>query len=276
MSITAGTYQNLAILSQNENTIVMEQNIPLVTDWPPHKLVPGQKITVFLYHNAKDVLCATTDTPKATLGDLVTLKVLSITPHGAYLDWGLPKDLFVPRSFHEDDLKEGDFCLVKLVTDAISGKVIGKERLEDELTNEVLSVNEKDPVDLVVYKNTKVGYQVIINGKHIGLLHYNEVFKELYAGDTVKGFIKKIKSDNKIDVVLGSPGHSRVKDEGGNIISLLRNNSGFLAYHDKSPAEDIYRVFGMSKKTFKMTLGDLYKRKKIVIESNGIRLVDGV
>jgi predicted RNA-binding protein (virulence factor B family) len=273
MTLQAGTYQHLSIAAITANGVVMEQNIPLVTTTVLNKWKPGDTLTVFLYHDAKDVLCATTSTPKGTLGDLVTLKVISIAPHGAYLDWGLPKDLFIPRSYHEDDLKEGDWCLVKIILDHISGKVIAKEKLEDELSNESLTVAEKEVVKMVVYKNTSLGYQMIINGKHIGLLHYNEVFKELFAGDEVTGFIKRIKPDNKIDVVLGTPGHTRVQGEGGNILTLLKSNNGFLPYHDKSSAEEIYRIFGMSKKTFKMTIGDLYKRKKITIESEGIRLV---
>jgi predicted RNA-binding protein (virulence factor B family) len=275
MTIQAGNYQHLAIIRLTEYEVVLENNIPLI-DKPATHWREGDIITVFIFHNAKDELCATTATPKGILGDFVTLKVLSITPHGAYLDWGLPKDLFIPRSYHEDDLKEGDWCLVKIVLDPITGKVIAKEKLEEELSNETLTVVEKDVVKMVVYKNTTLGYQMIINGKHLGLLHYNEVFKELYAGDEVTGFIKRIKPDsgNKIDVVLGTPGHTRVQGEGGNILTLLKSNNGFLPYHDKSSAEDIYRVFGMSKKTFKMTIGDLYKRKKIIIQPDGIKLAE--
>ena len=117
-----------------------------------------------------------------------------------------------------------------------------------------------------------MGYQVIVNDKHLGLLHYNEVFKDLFVGDVFTGFVKKIKEENKLDIMIGKPGYQRVEDEGDVILRELRKHNGYLPYHDKSSTEDIYRVFGMSKKTFKMTLGNLYRDRKIKIEPEGIRL----
>ena len=162
--------------------------------------------------------------------------------------------------------------MVKILRDP-SGRVIAKEKLEDELSNENLTVKEMDVVEMVMYQETPLGYQMIINGKHLGLLHKNETFKELFSGDKVEGFIKKIKEDNKIDVVLGQPGYKRVVSESEPILSALHTANGFLPYHDKSDAEKIQKVFGMSKKTFKMSIGALYKQKKIVITPEGIRLV---
>lgn len=233
----------------------------------------GDKFTVFLYLDGGGNLMATSKKAKGKVGDLVTLKVTEMGPAGALLDWGLPRPLFLPRSWHEDDLLTGDYCLVKIVYDEVSGKVLGKEKLADELSNEQLTVREKEVVSCLVYKDTELGYQVIVNGKHLGLLHYNEVFKDLFVGDEFTGFIKKIKEDNKLDIMIGKPGYQRVEGEAGRIISELKKNGGYLPYHDKSPAEDIYRVFGMSKKTFKMTLGNLYRDRKIELVDNGIRLI---
>lgn len=236
-------------------------------------LLVGDKLTVFLYHDATGILCASTKKAKGKVGGLVTLKVVDMSPAGAFLDWGLPKDLLLPRSLHEDDLLTGDYCLVKIIYDEPTGKVIAKEKLNDELSNEVLTVKDKEVVQCIVYRDTELGYQVIVNEKHLGLLHYNEVFKDLFVGDIFTGFVKKIKEDNKLDIMIGKPGYQRVEDEGGKILHELRKHNGYLPYHDKSNADDIYRIFGMSKKTFKMTIGNLYRDKLIKIEADGIRIV---
>lgn len=273
MILQTGKYNKLRVEALNDDHIILEGEIPLPRDKHSVHLKAGDLVTVFLYHNTKMELVATLLRPKGIVGELATLKVIDMTLAGAFLDWGLPKDLLLPRSFHEDDLKVGDHCLVKILLDEQTGRIIAKEKLEDELSNETLTVKEKDVVEMFVYKNTELGYQMIINGKHIGLLHYNEVFKDLYAGDKMTGFIKKIKPDNKIDVMIGKPGHSRIETETDPILQALNENNGYLPYHDKTPADVIYKTFGMSKKTFKMTIGNLYRRKKIVIESEGIRLV---
>ncbi len=212
-----------------------------------------------------------TTVPNVKVGDLLTLRVKSLTPAGAFLDVGLQKDLLLPRSLHEDDLEEGELCLVKVLQNP-DGTLFAKEKLEDELSNETLSVVEKEVVEMLVYKETPLGYQMIIKGKHLGLLHKNETFKELYAGDKVEGFIKKIKEGNQIDVVLGRPGYSRVETETDPILLALEAANGFLPYHDKTSPEVIYSKFGMSKKTFKMAIGKLYRLKKIAITEEGISL----
>lgn len=268
-----GKINSLKIKEFSFGNVLLEEGLSLSKKEVPHYLKTGDSIDVFIYHNSDNEVVATTLKPKAQVGDLATLKVVDMTRAGAFLDWGLPKDIFLPRSFHEDDLTVGDFCLVKLFLDEQTGKILCKETLEDELSNEVLTVKEKEVVDLIVYKDTPLGYQVIINGKHLGLLHYNEVFKDLFVGDFIKGFIKKIKEDNKIDVMLGKPGHTRVEDVSDPVLTKLEENNGFLPYHDKTPADEIYKAFGMSKKTFKMTIGMLYKQRKITIEPEGIRLI---
>lgn len=145
---------------------------------------------------------------------------------------------------------------------------------EEDLSNEVLTVKEKEVVELTVMRESDLGYVMSVNGKHIGLLHYNEVFKTLHEGDTLTGFVKKIKENNKIDLMSGKPGHTRVTDESGKIINLLKANKGFLPYHDKSSPESIYHFFGMSKKTFKMSIGNLYRQQNISIDEKGITLLN--
>lgn len=273
MTIQVGKINAVAIKEIGLTSVLLEGGYTLTKKEVPHYLKVGNTIDVFISHNSENQLVATTLKPKAQVGDLATLKVVDLTRAGAFLDWGLPKDLFLPRSFHEDDLEIGDYCLVKIFLDEVSGKILCKETLEDELSNEVLTVKEKEVVDLIVYKDTPLGYVVIINGKHLGLLHYNEVFKDLFVGDCLKGFIKKIKDDNKIDVMIGKPGHTRVEEVADPILVKLEASGGFLPFHDKTPADVIYKELGMSKKTFKMTIGVLYKKRKISIEAEGIRLI---
>ncbi len=144
--------------------------------------------------------------------------------------------------------------------------------MEEGLSNEVLTVKEMEEVNLLVIRRTDIGYLVKVNDKHSGILHYNEVFIDLFPGEELKGFVKAIKEGNKLDIVAGRVGYAKVEDEAGRILDLLRQHKGFLPFHDKSLPDDIYSFFGMSKKTFKMTIGNLYRQKLILISPDGIRL----
>lgn len=251
----------------------------------PNRFVPpgtklGDELKVFIYHDGDERLIATTQQPKGILGDIVKLKALTVTPQGAFLDNGLMKDLFVPKSKQQRGMIPNGEYLVKIYLDEQTGRLAATERLEPFLNNEVLTVKELDVVDLIVYRRTDIGYVVIINNVHTGVLHHNEIYRNITAGDKFKGFIKKIYPEDKagkdrfrIDVAAGKPGYNRVEEEGDKILRLLQENNGYLPYHDKSGAEVIYDFFGMSKKTFKMTTGNLYKQRKISFEESGIRLI---
>ena len=156
--------------------------------------------------------------------------------------------------------------------DEQTGRVAATEKLERYLSNETLTVKEKEEVDLLVYRKTDIGYEVIINGKHKGILHQNEIYRPIEIGDRFPGFIKNILDENKVDVAAGKSGYQRVEDEAEKILRLLQENDGYLPYHDKSSPEEIYDFFHISKKTFKMTTGNLYKQKKIIFTSTGIKL----
>ena len=171
-------------------------------------------------------------------------------------------------------MQVGHSYLVMIYLDEQTGRVAATEKISKFLSNYNLTVKEMDAVDLVVYQTTDIGYKVIINNKHLGVLHYSDVFKELEIGDKEKGFIKKILPENKIDVMLGERGYKRVETETEKILRLLEENNGYLPYHDKSNPEEIYEFFGMSKKTFKMVVGALYKQKKITLEQTGIKLAE--
>ncbi|MGZ8524381.1 MAG: CvfB family protein [Chitinophagaceae bacterium] len=244
----------------------------------PKRFVPGgtkigDDLKVFLYHDGEDRIIATTLEPKGILGDIVKLKVVSITRHGAFMDWGLMKDLFVPKSQQISFMREKGEYLVKIYLDEQTGRLAATERIDNTLSNETLTVKEKEVVDLLVYRRTDLGYVVIINNKHTGLLHNNEVYRDIEIGDRFTGYIKTILPENKIDVVAGKPGYNRVEDESEKVLRLLKENDGYLPYQDKSSPEEIYSFFGMSKKTFKMTTGALYKQKKIEFVEKGIKLV---
>lgn len=231
----------------------------------------GDELEVFIYHDSENRLIATTQQPLGAAGDIVMMEVVAVTPQGAFMDWGLQKDIFVPKSKQRSRMYVGERYLVKIYVDEQTGRVAASEKFDDSLSNEHLTVKEMERVNLVVYRPTDIGYLVIINNKHTGVLHYNEVFRELQPGDRLSGFIKNITEENKIDVVAGKPGYEKVTDEAGKILNLLEDNSGYLPYNDKSDPDDIYRVFGMSKKAFKMTVGSLYKQRKIRFTQTGIQ-----
>lgn len=250
-----------------------EEGILLPIRFANPALQIDDEIKVFIYHDSDNRLIATTQTPYAIVGEIAKLKVVDVTKQGAFLDWGLMKDLFVPVTKQLGGMRLGAEYLVKLYLDEQTGRVAATEKIDFLLSNEELTVKEKEIVSLIVYRKTELGYAMIINNRHLGLLHNNEIYRDMVIGDKLEGFIKTIRPDHKIDVVLGKPGFQKVEDESAKILRLLAENDGYLPYHDKSDPEDIYSFFGMSKKLFKMTTGILYKQQKIVFTQTGIQLI---
>jgi len=246
----------------------------LPTRFVPPGVEVGDTLKVFVYHDSENRLIATTQQPKGIVGDIVNLRVVSVTQQGAFMDWGLMKDLFVPKSKQILGMRPGGYHLVKIYLDEQTGRVAATEKIEPLLSNDQLTVKELEPVDLLVYRRTDIGYVVIINNLHTGVLHLSDIYQNIQEGDQLKGYIKNIREDNKIDVATGKVGYQRVEDEAGKVLRLLKENKGSLPYNDKSSPEDIYAFFGMSKKTFKMTTGSLYKNRKIVFTETGIKLAE--
>ncbi|HEV2481514.1 MAG TPA: S1-like domain-containing RNA-binding protein [Puia sp.] len=277
-----GEYNTLKVKKELDFGLILDDGrdgILLPKRFVPRGARIGDDLTVFLYHDGEDRLIATTQQPKGILGDIVKLHVVSVTPQGAFLDWGLMKDLFVPKSKQLSGMRLGGDYMVKIYLDEQTGRLAATEKIEPFLSNENLTVKEKDTVDLNVLRRTDIGYVVIINNRHTGVLHFNEIFRDIAVGDHFQGFIKNItpaekspSGETQIDVVAGKPGYERTEDAATKILRMLKENKGHLPYHDKSDPEIIYSIFGMSKKTFKMTLGRLYKEKKILITENGIEL----
>ena len=275
--LTAGKHYTLKVMKKVDFGVYLDgdgDEILLPKRYVPAGLDVDDELEVFIYHDSENRLIATTDKPVATVGEFALMEVVTITEHGAFLKWGIMKDVFLPLSQQRSRIYEGESYLVYLYIDEQTGRVTATEKFSQFLDNEVLTVSENEPVDLLIYRKTELGYEVVINNKHIGLLYFNEVFRELEPGDREKGYVKTIREDNKIDVALGKKGYQRIAGEEGKILDLLHENNGYLPYHDKSDPEEIYEFFGMSKKAFKMAVGALYRQKKIELTKTGIKLTE--
>lgn len=275
--IQVGNYNTLKVIKEVDFGMYLDggtDEILLPNRYVPKGLKQDDEITVFIYHDNEGRLIATTDKPLAVVGDIAMMEVNEISAHGAFLKWGIMKDVFIPISLQERKMNPGDKRLVQLFIDERTGRVTATEKIDKLLSNYQLSIQENDEVDIVVFQQTDIGYKVIINNKHLGVLHYNEMFREVEIGDKMRGFIKKIREGNKIDVSPGVKGYAKVKSEEERIMEMLRNNNGYLPYNDKSDPEDIYTYFGISKKSFKITLGALYKKRMIEFTQTGVKLIE--
>lgn len=275
--IEVGKFNSLTINRKVEFGFYLDdgkEGILLPKRFAPTSAKIGEKVNAFIYHDSDNRLIATTQKPNGVVGDIVLMKCVSLMPAGAFLDWGLMKDLFVAKSQQKTGMKKDLWYLVKIYIDNQTGRVAATEKIERFLSNDNLTVKEKDEVDLIIYRQTEIGFSCIINNVHYGLIHSNQIFQSLKIGDKLKGFINTIREDNKIDVVLGKIGYNKTEDEVEKIIRLLKENNGYLPYHDKTDPAEIYAYFGMSKKTFKMATGALYKQRKIDFAKAGIVLIE--
>lgn len=275
--VKVGQYNKLTVLRLVDAGAFLDdgaKGILLPKRFVPGGTKPGDIVEVFVYHDSESRLIATTQRPAGVVGDIVLLKAVAVTPQGAFLDWGLMKDIFVPKSKQRSRMYADEKYLVKIYIDEQTGRVAATEKIDPFLSNATLTVKEKEMADLVVYRRSDIGYVVIINNVHTGVIHFNEVFKEMEPGDRFRGFIKHIGPGNTVDVVAGKPGYDKVSEEAEKVLQLLHDYDGYLPYNDKSDPEDIYSFFGMSKKTFKMTTGNLYRQRKITFTQTGIKLAE--
>ncbi|GAA4459475.1 S1-like domain-containing RNA-binding protein [Nemorincola caseinilytica] len=275
--VQVGNYNTLRVIKEVDFGMYLDggtDEILLPKRYVPKGLKEGDDIDVFIYHDNEGRLIATTDRPVAVVGDIARMEVNEVNTHGAFLKWGIMKDVFIPISLQERKMRPGEKRLVKLFIDERTGRVTATEKIDKHLSNYELTVKENDEVDIVIFQQTDIGYKVIINNKHLGVLHYNELFREPEIGERMRGYIKTIRPGNKIDVSPGVKGYAKVRDEEERMLEMLRNNGGYLPYNDKSDPDDIYTYFGVSKKSFKMTLGALYKKRLIVFTQTGTKLAD--
>lgn len=249
--------------------------ILLPMKWVPEGCRPHDKLEVFIYFDSEDRLIATTHKPLAQVGDFAFLRAKAVNDVGAFLDWGLDKDLLVPYREQKVKMTAGKYYLVYIFADEKTGRLAGSAKLEQFFERDTTALRSGEEVDLVIWAKSDLGYKAIINNLYEGLLYDNEIFQEPEIGKKMKGFVVKAREDGKIDLSLFKPGYGKVDELSQKIIDILEKNDGFIGISDKSPAEEIYEMFGMSKKTFKKAIGSLYKQRIIMIEENGIKLYSG-
>lgn len=214
----------------------------------------------------------TSDTPLAWVGEFAYLKIVDTKEVGAFLDWGLPKDLFLPHSEQTRSIQVGQSVIVYIYLDKAE-RITASMRLDKHVSEEPAKYEVGQEVDLLIAAETDMGFKAIINNRHWGVLYHSEVFQPLRYGQKIKGFIKNIREDGKIDLILQQAGHKAAQtDIGPRILEELQKKGGFLPINDKTSAETIYELFGVSKKKYKIALGGLYKKRLIIVNEDGIRL----
>ena len=233
----------------------------------------GDELRVFVYQDSEDRPVATTETPKVLRNEFACLRVKQVTAVGAFLDWGLEKDLLVPFREQSRPVQEGEWHIVFLYLDHKTQRLSATTKWHKHTENDRLTVAEGDEVELLIAEPTDLGLNVIVNQYHRGLIYHNELFRDLAYGDTVKGYVKRIREDNKLDISLEKQGYDSVEPNAQRILEALRQSGGYLGLSDKSTPEDITRQLQMSKKLFKKAIGGLYRQGVIRIEEDGIRLV---
>ena len=248
-------------------------DILLLKKYAPENCKPGDELEVFVYGDGPKRLRATTQKPYATVGQFAKLRVAANTSSGAFLDWGLQKDLLVPKKEQHARMEEGKLYVVFVFLDEKTGRITASAKLDKFLSLQPPDFAVGEEVDLVIYDRTDMGYKAIVNNTHGGMLYKNEVFRKLHIGQELKGYIKKIRADNKIDLSLQQPGYQKIDAVSRSILKTLKDHDGRIAVTDNSAPDDIYALFGVSKKTFKKAIGALYKKRLISIDANGIKLV---
>lgn len=276
--VEVGKYNTLKIVKDLDFGVYLDGGngleILLPARYVPKNVKPGDEVEVFIYHDNEGRLIATTARPKATVGEFAFMEVKSVSNAGAFLDWGLMKDLLVPFREQKMAMREGKWYLVYLRVDHVTGRVMASARIEKFLNNVPPCYEHNQEVDLLVADETDIGYKVIINHLHSGMVYHNEVFRRLEKGERLKGYIKEVREDEKVDVSLTPLGFQRVEGIAATVLDALKVQGGFLPVHDKSEPEIIYSLFRCSKKAFKQAIGTLYKQHLIMIQEDGIRLVE--
>lgn len=233
----------------------------------------GDEIDVFVYVDKDQRLLATTQKPYAMVGEFANLRVVKNTPTGAFMDWGLENDLFVPKSQQKDNMREGKSYVVFIFVSETHNRISASSKLERFLGLQPPQYEEGEEVDLLIYGVTDLGYSAVVNSCHGGMIYQNEVFQKLVLGQRCRGYVKKIREDRKIDISLQQTGYKRVDDVSQTILNIIQDSGGMVTVTDKSPPEEIYALFGVSKKVFKKAIGGLYKKRLITIDTDGVKLV---
>ena len=273
-----GHYNQLTVLDTGAHGVILDGKnrgrLLLPQAQCRQALAAGDSIEVFIYLDAQGDPVPTTRRPAAELGQVAWLKVIEVNELGAFVDWGLPKDLFIPFAEQQHSLRKGGHTLVRVYRDN-QGRLAGSTRIDHWIKDAVQGLEHGDKVELLIADKTEMGYKAVINHQYWGLLYSNELYQRVRKGLALEGYISRIRKDGKADLTLNAPGFSRDKmeDISNAILAALNDNDGFLALTDRSPPPEIYALFKVSKKVFKQAIGALYKQRRIALESTGIRLV---
>jgi predicted RNA-binding protein (virulence factor B family) len=234
----------------------------------------GDKLDVFIYNDSEDRIIATTKTPYAKINEFAYLRVVSVSEVGAFMDWGLEKDLLVPFSEQKHKMSDDNFYVVYIYLDEVTNRIVASNKIDKFINNENIQLEEGQKVDLIVYEESPLGFSCIINGAHKGLIYHNDIYKDVYIGDEMEGFVKTIREDKLIDVSFQKSGFKNVLDSTEVVMEYLEKNNGYLSLHDKSTPEEISIRLSMSKATFKKAIGILYRHRKVLIKPDGVYLVN--
>ena len=277
MGIELGKFNTLKVVKEVSFGLYLdggdEGEILLPARYVPQGCKPGDEIRVFIYLDNEERLVATTQTPLAQVGEFACLEVAWTNQYGAFLNWGLMKDLFVPFREQKVRMEVGRRYVVHVHLDDESFRIMASAKVEHFLSKEKPDYVSGQSVNLLVWQKTELGYKAIVDNRFGGLLYENELFRTLHVGQQVQGYVKQVREDGKIDLVLQKPGRGRVEDFASVLLEHIRANGGRTSLNDKSPADEVYALFGVSKKTFKKAVGDLYKKRLVKLEDDGIRLV---
>ena len=233
----------------------------------------GDEVEVFVYLDSEDRLTATPDKPKAQVGDYALLRCKEVAAVGAFLDWGVAKDLFIPFREQRVKMRQGESYLVHIYFDNASERIVGSSKIDKFLEKSKRFYKNGEEVDLKVWQKSDLGYKCIINNERWGMIFFNEVFQSLQRGELLKGFIKNVRPDGRIDLSLQKPGYEKVTKLTDVILNYIKSQGGFMPITDKNPPEEIYAVFKVSKKTYKKAIGALYKQRMVEFVDGGTRMV---
>ncbi len=276
MSIELGKQNVLEVVKTVDFGVYLdggeEGEILLPTRYVPEECNIGDFLKVFIYLDNEERLIATTLIPYVQVGEFACLEVSWVNQFGAFLNWGLMKDLFAP--FREQKMKMlvGNKYVIHAHIDEESYRIVASAKVERYLSQEMPDYEENDEVSILIWQKTDLGFKAIVENQFSGLLYEGEIFQHLQTGMTLNAFVKQVREDGKIDLMLQKPGFEKIDDFAETLLSYLKENGGSIPLNDKSPAEDIYDTFEVSKKTFKKGVGDLYRKRLITLEANGIRL----
>ena len=270
-----GRYNDLVVGKEVEFGLYLDSDegeILLPQKYVPKDVNIGDIIKVFIYTDSEDRLVATTLNPAGIVGDFVFLEAKDIVHFGTFMDWGLEKDLLVPKSEQRDKMGLEEKYLTKICFDEMTGRVYGTTKISVNCDKDIDDLKEGQEVNLLIHSFSKIGIMAVIDNRYYGMLYVNETYKDLSAGDTCTGYIMRIREDNKIDLTLKEPGYGSVRGSSDVILNKLEKAGGFIPCHDKSSPEEIKKVFSMSKKEFKRAVGGLFKKGLLELKEDGIRL----